>query len=315
MTYSKDYVNNVIRIYNNRQKRNMTIAEILELQNISRFSLYNWLNNNPKIIHKRKKRKNNKITPESTHFVIEYVKIHKQFQMKKLLKAIRRKFKFSLSRNSIYYILKNNNFTNKKTKENHYPYNNNKLKKQLIETVNILEKENYNVGSTDESGLYFYTKGKYGWSLKGTECEVKGHVKVQKISLAMSISKDKVLGYTLKKGSFNAKSFNKFMIKVNNQNTSIKKFMDNAKIHHAKCLNQKIKESIIYNVPYYSKFNPIEMYFNTLKRYLSQQFISSMSSLRRHIDFFIFKTTSIELSKYFSKAFNMLKVLNQSIIG
>lgn len=71
-------------------------------------------------------------------------------------------------------------------------------------------------------------------------------------------------------------------------------------------LKKKIKESIIFNVPYYSKFNPIEMYFNTLKRYLSQNYIYSMSSLGKHI-FFISETTSIELSNYFSKAYGMLK--------
>ena len=89
MTYSKDYVNNVLRLYHNRIKLNLNIKKILELQDISRFSLYNWLNNNNNnnnnngnsYYKKRKKRKNNKITPECERFVIEYVKVNKQFQM------------------------------------------------------------------------------------------------------------------------------------------------------------------------------------------------------------------------------------------
>lgn len=308
MTYSKDFVQNVLRLYNNRKKLNLMIKDILIYQNISRFSLYNWINNyENKNTCKRKKRKDIKITPECEKFIVEYVKANKQFQMKKIKLAIRRKFKFSLCNSSIYNILKKNNFTNKRTKENHYPYDNEKLKKQMNDTNNNLKKEDYNVGSTDETALYFYTKGNYGWSLKGNDCEVKGHLKIKKISLAMAITKNKVLGYTLKRGSFKSKSFNKFMMKIDKNNIKIKKLMDNAKIHHAKCLNKKIKESIIFNVPYYSKFNPIEMYFNTLKRYLSQNYICSMSSLRRHIDFFISKTTPLELSNYFSKAFGMLK--------
>jgi hypothetical protein len=210
--------------------------------------------------------------------------------MKKLLKTISKKFKFSISKQSIYYVLKNNKITHKRTKENHYPYDSEKLKEELNKTNNELKEVNYNVISTDESALYFYTKGNYGWSEKGTECEVKGHIKVKKMSLVMSVSKDKIIGYTLKQGSFNAKSFNKFMMSKNKNNDQhLKSFVDNARIHHAKCLNNKIKSNIIYNVPYYSKFNPIEMVFNSLKRYLGTVYICSLSSLRRHINIFIEK--------------------------
>ena len=175
--------------------------------------------------------------------------------------------------------------------------------------IEDLEKIEYDPISIDESAVYLCTHGNYGWSKKGTECEIKGKTKIKKLSLALAISRKKVVGFTLRQRSFNAKTFNKFMMeKVRKNNDKNQKyFLDNAKIHHAKILNNKIKTNCIYNIPYYSKFNPIEMFFNSLKRYLNSIYVKSISSLRRHISFFIQTVNSIELTNYFDKAFSFLK--------
>ena len=95
------------------------------------------------------------------------------------------------------------------------------------------------------------------------------------------------------------------MEQVVSKNKNNKKyFLDNAKIHHSKILNEQIKKNCIFNVPYCSKFNPIEMFFNTLKRYLNSVVIYSLSSLKYHLNRFIKKIDSLELNKYFDKAFS-----------
>ena len=83
-------------------------------------------------------------------------------------------------------------------------------------------------------------------------------------------------------------------------------FMDNAKIHHAKLLEKEIKNKIIYNVPYLSVCNPIEMVFNTLKRYLSNITINCLSTLRKHLSKFMLHINSVRLNKYIEKSYDTL---------
>ena len=44
MTYSKDFKLNTIRIYKNRKNLNFRIRNILEINNIARSTLYDWIN-------------------------------------------------------------------------------------------------------------------------------------------------------------------------------------------------------------------------------------------------------------------------------
>ena len=316
MTYSNDYKINTIRLYNDRIKFNFSVKNIIKIQNIARSTLYSWINNkndivlNNKIKNKKKNKRFGKITPECKKYILDYVSEHKQFQMKKLLKHISKKFKIKLSKQSIYNVLKDNKITNKKVKFNEYPFTDEILKKSKNNLIEKLKKENFDVISQDECGIYLLTNNKYGWSKIGTECELKGQnkSKMKKFSLALAITKKKVVGLKLIKTSFNAISFNNFMMKnvKKNNNENKKYFLDNARIHHAKLLNKEIKDNCIYNVPYYSKFNPIEMFFNTLKNYLNTIYIKSEASLRRHINIFIKNIKENELNNYFNKAFSYL---------
>lgn len=317
MTYSFDYKLNTIRLYFDRNKSNRLIKEILEIQNIVRSTLYSWIKNKDEIIEynknktKKKNKRISKISDDCKNYIINYVNEYKQFQMKKLLKSISKKFKVKLTKQTIYNILKDNKISNKRVKINHYPHSEDKLKQSKHIVNEKLKEEEYDVISQDESGLYLYTQNNYGWSKVGTECEIKGENKanMKKFSLAMAISRHKIVGFTLNKGSFNGRTFNKFMMeKVIKNNKENKKYiLDNAKIHHAILLNKKIKDNCIYNIPYHSKSNPIEMYFNSLKKYLNTIYIKSMANLRRHINIFIKKTTPNELNNYFDKAFSYLK--------
>ncbi len=306
MTYSKDYKINTLRLYNNRKNFSLSIKNILEHQNIARSTLYDWINN--KEVKQRKKKKYSKITEKCKVFIISYVEKYKQFQIKKLIKVIGKKFQISISKRSIYNVLKQYNITNKRVKQNHYPYNENKLKDNIKKVTSELKECNHSPISIDETGIYFNTKSNYGWSKKGKDCEINGKKQLKKVSLVVAISRNKVIGFTIRNGSFNARHFNNFMLKVKKNNKENKKyFLDNARIHHAKLLNTEIKNNMIYNVPYYSKFNPIEMFFNTLKIYLNKMNITTICKLRRHLNIFINKVNSIELNNYFEKAFSFFK--------
>ena len=111
MTYSNDYKKNAIRLYNNRQTHNFIIDKILTIVNISRSTLYTWVSNqneiftNPK--NKIKKRKKySQITDECSQYIINYVDEYKQFKIKKLIKKINKQFNISVSKHTIYNLLK-----------------------------------------------------------------------------------------------------------------------------------------------------------------------------------------------------------------
>ena len=57
MTYSKDYKLNSIRLYRNRKNLNLSIPNVLILQNIVRSTLYRWIKYEDNIKNNIKKRK------------------------------------------------------------------------------------------------------------------------------------------------------------------------------------------------------------------------------------------------------------------
>ena len=85
------------------------------------------------------------------------------------------------------------------------------------------------------------------------------------MSLLLAISKNKIVNYHIKEGSFKGVKFNEFMDETVNINGHYKYLMDDARTHHNKLLNPLIKSKIIYNLPYCPSYNPIE-YFLTLSK-------------------------------------------------
>ena len=135
MVYNNKYKQQVLKIYYNRNnnKFKINIEQILYIYNIARSTLYEWIKNKNDIMNdvkKKRKKIYKKLNDNIVQYICNYIDEYKQFKIKKLKKYIQKKFKISISRQSIYNVLKNNNYTYKKIKENYYPYNNEKLKKR-----------------------------------------------------------------------------------------------------------------------------------------------------------------------------------------
>ncbi len=113
-----------------------------------------------------------------------------------------------------------------------------------------------------------------GWSLKGQDCIInliKANIKDLRFTALVATTKDQILNYTFVKDSMVTCKFTNFMIKLNrmDKNRNFVYFMDNAKVHTSvkfRQLTEKLQLKIIYNAPYYSKFNPIEMIFSLLRK-------------------------------------------------
>ena len=74
MTYSNDFIKCTLNIYNNKLNNSLTVHKILQLVNISRSTLYVWVNNSSDSNkHKKtKKRYNVKVTNKCKECIIEY---------------------------------------------------------------------------------------------------------------------------------------------------------------------------------------------------------------------------------------------------
>jgi transposase len=318
MTYSIELVKCASNLYRNKHKYNMNINDILKFTNIARSTLYSWINNKELLnSNKRKKQRRNKnlkVTEKCKDYIIEYMTMNKNNNnVKKLKQNIRRLFKIKISKSHIYNILRDKRISYKKMKEDHCPYTNEKLKEKAIEVKNQVDAVKQKLIYLDESSVEISLRKKYGWSKKGTKCTIKNiHGKHYRVSLLFAITTHGILTYTLKKGSFNAKTFKRFLkYKFNKNLNGYKFFMDNAKIHHAKIIDQELKQKIIYNVPYHSELNPIEMVFNTFKKYISSKNINSITTLRKHINIFIKNINQNGLKEYINKSYNLLNDLCQ----
>lgn len=165
-----------------------------------------------------------------------------------------------------------------------------------------------NLISLDETSIEIGDKANYGWSRKGTIINKKvPHIR-QRYSLIMAISYDKVIDYKLIKGSFNGESFKSFIERKCINKKSL--FMDNARIHHYKEFKNEIGKrecSLIYNVPYCPKYNPIEYVFNIIKSQLRKRDIQSLNDLNRELKKIIRELDKKSFSTYYNHSYKELK--------
>lgn len=126
----------------------------------------------------------------------------------------------------------------------------------------------------------------------------------------MTISKNKVLDYTIVKGSLKTNKFSNFIKKINkNTNNKYTLFMDNATIHKSKVVNQCIKDNnikVIYNVPYHSEYNPIEYIFSLLRKDLQQKDNTTESKIIKIINEFKINITQKTINNIFNKTSEMI---------
>ena len=294
--YSYDKIKSTIRIYVTRLKYNLNVADILEMVEIARSTLYEWIRdfsyllNEPDkfVLHSRilkGLRSNRKVSDAIKKFIIDHVTKNPNFSMKKLMKKLKNTYNMTISKGHVYKILRDNKFTFKKVQKMTYPYGKTKFKKAVNTLKKEIDKCNNNFTAIDETSVYLGTPKTYGWSLIGTRCKVKSTFnRSKKYSLCQAISNKKVIAYELIKGSFNTKKFNDFIknkVMPNMTNDTI--LLDGASIHKSKKLSDILAEhgvTKIINVPYSPQFNPIEFTFNTLKLKIKLDNVTT----KKHLD-------------------------------
>lgn len=140
--YSYDKIKSAIHVYNNRSKYNLNITDILEIVQIARSTLYEWIRDFSYLLddtcnvnlHRRIMnclRSNHKVSDAIKTFIIMHVTKNPNFSMKKLMKKLKNTYKIPVSKGHVYKILRDNKFTFKKVQKMTYPYGKLNSKKLL----------------------------------------------------------------------------------------------------------------------------------------------------------------------------------------
>lgn len=154
----------------------------------------------------------------------------------------------------------------------------------------------------------------YGWSLKNEEAVINiPYLKPNKrysLLMAVSLSNKNNIKYKLVEGSIKTDDFISFIKEINNENPNSSFLIDNASIHKNKKTKQFYKDDkvhIIFNAPYQSKFNPIEMVFSLLRKKLNKSIVKSSKEINETTTLFINELRHETLINIFNHSKNELK--------
>lgn len=209
--YSTCFKRSVVNFYNSDL---FTIINALNIFDISKSTLYNWINldkqnllDSPSNIRCSY---NCKITNEVEKYIVIYVTKRCIFNVKNLRKCIKRIFDISVNKSSVYCVLKKHNITNKKISQKIVPKKVNVSAKidQLIEQVTKIGIDK--IVSIDESSFDTHMRPKYGWSTRGTIIKKSINIPTRKRkTLTLAVTNQKVIGYSLINGSSNREIFDR----------------------------------------------------------------------------------------------------------
>jgi transposase len=167
--------------------------------------------------------------------------------------------------------------------------------------------------SIDEFSIITNRTSNYGWALSGTDCIISlPYVKPNKrYSLLMATTKKKIIKYVLVEKSIKTDNFISFMDDLNKLNNNYSYLIDNASIHSnkkTKMFFKLNKMNIIYNAPYQSKFNPIEMVFSLLRKKLNKKIVKNEQEIIEVVELFIKEIKEETLKNIFSHSTKLLKL-------
>ncbi len=284
----------VINYYNTKKYK---IKDLLNIFNISNGSLYKWLKQYKDGCLGVKNKEKEKLTGEMKCYIRSYVIRSVNFNYKKLILLIKKKYSILISKSLLYKCISSMNLSKKKIRK-HFIYTKQYIRNdQIINFKKAIENTNLsNIISIDETSIDTHISNDYGWSKKGKRIiKINKNLKVR-YTVISAISNKKILLNKIIKGSANAVIFVNFikeLIELIDPNNQI--LLDNARIHHAKLLKDYMKtqpNKFIYNVPYSPEYNPIEKVFsmvkntlkntnytnNTIKYYINKAFASINSN-------------------------------------
>jgi transposase len=281
--YSNYTKNSVINIYNELKNYNIIGQRrkdfITTTFNIHINSVYNWINTRYAVKNLRKKYKNIKITSTIEHFILNGINNNPIINIKTIKKNILMNFNISLSVSSIYYVIKNNNLTYKKTHVITNPYSIVEQKEQLKTVYNVIKHLNQNnIVSIDEKSIVTSQNPSHGWAKKGKKCILYNNsnkIINKHYTTVVATTNKKILNFATVDKGLKTDNFLKFIkkIHISDRENKYTYLIDNASIHRTKKFMDYVRKNklhVLYNVPYHSETNPIERVFSVLKNEINR---------------------------------------------
>ena len=188
-------------------------------------------------------------------------------------------FNISLSVSSIYYVIKNNNLTYKKTHVITNPYSIVEQKEQLKTVYNVIKHLNQNnIVSIDEKSIVTSQNPSHGWAKKGKKCILYNNSNkiINKLyTIVVATTNKKILNFATVDKGLKTDNFLKFIkkIHISDRENKYTYLIDNASIHRTKKFMDYVRKNklhVLYNVPYHSETNPIERVFSVLKNEINR---------------------------------------------
>ena len=256
-----------IKHYNNINNK---VVDTLTIFNISNGSLYNWIKKDKKGNLEPNYMRKSKFSPVCKCYIRTYVINHINFDYKKLIKLIKRKFNISISKSSIYNLLSKMKITRKKIRKKIAIKDPIKLNNEKAKFRKNIQNINQNlIISVDETSIDTHISANYGWSNSGKRIINVKIVSKIRYTITTAVSNKKVIYWSIVKGSSNKETFKKFLENVVSKfKTKRYILLDNARIHHAKTVKEYIQTTkceFLFNVPYTPEYNPIEQVFSKFK--------------------------------------------------
>lgn len=290
---------------NNKQ---FSIKYITKIFGISKSSFYNWLklHNNNALVEKKKYIKKPYFSQKIIKHIVMYVTKHHIFSLIKILNIIKHKFNIHISKSSVYNILNKNNVTYKKFSSRFILTNKKKFLDKKSNFINYVKNiKHTDIISIDECSIDTHICPKYGWNIKGTKLNKTIFTGQKKrISLICAISNKKIMKYSFISGSATSDDFLSFITELIETHKLKNKhlLLDNASIHHAKKLKSYILTTsckLLYNVPYFPEFNPIEKVFSKMKSIIRTKNNSNQLKLKSNVKLSLSKVSSCNFKNFF----------------
>ena len=225
-----------------------------------------------------------KVKEKHVKYALIELKKRPTLTIEKIYSKIKTKYDdFDISVGYLAEVIRDNNFTRKRTKTRHYPetrYN------KPIDFVKELEAFYKRVGefklnkiiSIDETSIHAQITNNYSRCELGKRCVRKttNNTVFRKYTLVCAINGNGIVGWELyEKGGMNSErmvSFiDKYIFGKYKDNAII---MDNGGSHKSKEIKNKLGKSgnhLLYSVPYRPKTNAIESFFSQLKHHFDTE--------------------------------------------
>ena len=314
---STDYKLTAVKYYLNGKS---SLNEVCNIFNCSPKSLYRWVKRYKMIkTLQRQNRKHisYKITKKQLKYAISLLNKNKQITMKELSSKVQKKYKtFSITSQHLGKVIRDNNFTRKRTKYKHYPKIRHKnltnLKEDLRHFYNEVRKYPINkIICLDETAIQPTMVKEYSRCYLGKRCIVRSddNYVFKSFTLLCAISSSKCVGYKLyEKGGTTKERFVEFLQQnVFNKYKKHLIILDNAGIHNNDYVKQAIINSgneYLFSVPYNPQVNAIENWFSQLKHYLKlNKKLLKYNELNKAIKKAIGKIKTSQYANYFNYAY------------